>query len=305
MSVWDRIADLADADTRGLAERSMLLAAIRWVDADGLLWPTLATWAHTAGLSRRGAQRAIQRLVDRGILEVVQQSRGGRRVASVYRLTLTSAPPPAAVTAHPVRSNGALTAPPVRSKGGQTAHPVRGLGAETAHGAPAKLRTARPLTAHGAPALRRTTKEQPEEEQPQQGDVVVDSFSRWGIESLRGDPNATPERIAWIDREAATKANPSAWAAACIRQGWAVPPPTPADADDHERRRAQREQRVEAWRALAEPERLAVLAKAERARPEHVSDWRMLRARPDYPHADPMVVHAIAKAMAGREGGGR
>lgn len=71
----------------------------------------------------------------------------------------------------------------------------------------------------------RTRKEQ--EEKRTTTTVVVDVLSRLSIENLRDHANATPERLAWIEREADSKANPQAWAAQCIRKGWEVPPLTP------------------------------------------------------------------------------
>lgn len=93
----------------------------------------------------------------------------------------------------------------------------------------------------------RTRKEQ--EEKRTTTTVVVDVLSRLSIENLRDHANATPERLAWIEREADSKANPQAWAAQCIRKGWEVPPLTPEVKRSVERA-AKEQQRHEAMAAF-------------------------------------------------------
>lgn len=92
--------------------------------------------------------------------------------------------------------------------------------------------------------------------------VVVDVFDRLGISSLREHPNATPERMAWIEREAPSKKNPSGWAAQCIREGWKPPPPSRAQAEDA--RAAVRAAQQARFDALPKSEQALVMGRVRR-----------------------------------------
>jgi uncharacterized protein YdaU (DUF1376 family) len=93
------------------------------------------------------------------------------------------------------------------------------------------------------------------------GVVVVDVFSRLGIENLRGHVNATPARVAWIEREADGKRSPQSWAAQCIRDGWAVPSPNPADVAASEKavKQARRQEALARFEAMTSDQKRVVL----------------------------------------------
>lgn len=191
--------------TRG-AERAALLAAIRWANRDGSFYPAVATWARLAGLSIRGLQNAIKRLLASGLLEAVRHSRGGPSKTTVYRV--------------PAWSDNSARDAGVGGVGPRTACGVERLGTqhqqrEPPHHVPPNpaRRDAEPRTACGG-----TEKEQTEEPTTN-GDGVVASLSR----ELRSNPNLTAERRAFIERVAPTKKNPPGWAADNIRNGYQVP----------------------------------------------------------------------------------
>ena len=87
----DRIAGLA---TDGAAERTAVLASLRWINRDGELWPSLENWAALAGLTPRSLRRVLRRLERRGIVVVVKASAGGTGRTARYRFpALTSSNP--------------------------------------------------------------------------------------------------------------------------------------------------------------------------------------------------------------------
>jgi hypothetical protein len=122
--------------------------------------------------------------------------------------------------------------------------------------------------------------------------VVADAFTQLRIEDLRSHPHATPDRLAWILREAPRARNPAGWARACIVEGWAVPEPTPEDAA--EARRARLDAVDRAYRRLPRDQRRALL---ERARAEHPR----LRERTD---ADFELTGAAKRLLADQLGHG-
>jgi hypothetical protein len=95
--------------------------------------------------------------------------------------------------------------------------------------------------------------------------VVVDVFSRFGIENLREHPNVTPDRVEYIERCAPNAKNPSAWAAKCIRDSWKVPPPPAAELSA--RARAERDRRFDEFGSLSKADQLHVLDEVGRRFP--------------------------------------
>lgn len=247
--------------TKGTAERAALLAALRWVNAGGLLWPSLTNWARTAGMDPRALRRVLRRLTARGILRVVRESRGGAPVPSRYAIVALVTPDP---------ESGV--------------HPGPGVPRPRTVGAATPDREG----PYPGPTVRRTVMNN-QENNHEQG-AAVDVFSRLGIEHLRGHVNATPERLAWVEREAPSKRSPGGWAAWCIEQGWDVPAPTAAD--ETARRKAERESRLARFDALPEAERAAIMALVRR-------DFTNLSNLPD---DDPAVRGAVAKVLAAGEG---
>lgn len=201
-SPWAALDRLRNSGTRNAAERAALLAAVRWANADGVLWPPLDQWAALAGVKVRTLQRSLRSLAERGLVEVVSASPGGSRKTSRYRVPLLTRNPdkPSGMEPRPGKPPTPTAAPTIPD--GDDAKPRQGVG----------------LTAKNP------------QSNPQQQPAAADVFSRLGIQNLRDHPNATPERAAWIEREASKKAKPAGWAATCIREGWPVPEPTEAEA---------------------------------------------------------------------------
>lgn len=257
MSPHERFEAIAATPTQGVAERAVLLAALYWVNADGMLWPSMENWARLAGLHPRTCRRVIGRLVERGLLRVVRASRGGPKATTRYEIAALSNPGP-----------GPRLQPGWKVPGTRVAAPHNPGGECSQQG----------------PTARGTTKNNQENNQ-QQGVAAVDVFSQLGIEHLRDHPNATPDRLAWIEREAPGMDSPGGFAAACIRGGWAVPAPTKGDAKAA--RKAAREATLARFDALPGTERATVLA----------------AVRTDYPnlasHSDdsPAVRGAVAKVL--------
>lgn len=57
------------------------------------LWMALGKLARKARVTRRSAQRAVDTMVDDGLLVLVEQSHGGRHRPSRYRMTMPWSPP--------------------------------------------------------------------------------------------------------------------------------------------------------------------------------------------------------------------
>lgn len=90
--------DWMDAVTRlGLrgTEAAVMTAAVRWVDwaTGGSIRPSIETWAEAAGCHPRTAQKAIKRLVEKGVLVCTFRSKGNRK-ASEYAFGFTPDSPP-------------------------------------------------------------------------------------------------------------------------------------------------------------------------------------------------------------------
>lgn len=122
--------------------------------------------------------------------------------------------------------------------------------------------------------------------------VERDVFDRLGIPNYRGHPNATPERLAWIEREAPTKTSPGGFAAAAIRDGYAVPdPPPPSPAFDYTPTR--RDLVISWWRGFRDFEvRRGVLEAARRAYPN-------MRDSTAHPPDSPAMQSAIVEVIEG------
>lgn len=90
MRIMDAIANVSMSG----AERAVCLAALYWAGFDtGEFYPAVENWARMAAVRSRSLQRIVARLVSRGILQIVSQSRGGvnqkgRGITSHYRLVI-------------------------------------------------------------------------------------------------------------------------------------------------------------------------------------------------------------------------
>lgn len=254
----DRIADLP---TTGLAERAVLLAAVRWANPNGELWPALNRWARLTGMTVRSLQRVLRRLTDRGIVEVLSVSPGGTGKTTHYRIP------------------GLLRNPDGRS--GFQPRPAR---TETPTGRPSNPDA---QAFEPRPSVTQSTKETQMEQPPTADGEVVARLSA----ELRDHPNLTPQRRAWIEREAPSKCNPAGWAAECIRKCWDVPTTTPKQlAAD---RREERATRLAAFDSMSGPERTAILAKVREAH-------RNLRDPQSHPDDSPAVRGAVADLLKNR-----
>lgn len=235
---WRAHKRLAHAPTRGLAEQSVLQAACAWADPDGVLCPACEQWRAVAKVNERTFRRILADWAERDFV----QNLG---IHPEYQTRIRRIP----FLADRAEGEGGALEPAPRTFTPETPGPTSGGGGRSAP---------------------QTTKKQPLNDQQQQG-AAADVFSRLGIDpSLRGHANATPERLAWIEREAPAKRNPGGWAAQCIRAGWDVPAPTGADA------------KAAKWAEWGS--RFNALSDSERA------EWEA-KARAEFPHLRDPIAH--------------
>lgn len=235
---WSAIKGLALAPTESLSEQAMLLAAVGFADKDGCLHPSIKTWAGVARCNIRTAQRALESLVKNGIVEVVSRTSGGRGNTTIYRIPL--------LAENPGVVPGLCDVKP------------RHGGRETPASGPHNPGTTTPKPRHGAGG---TTMKSQMNNHEQPAVAVDDVFARFRIEHLRNHPNATPERLAYIEAAAPTKDYPDRFAAACIRDGYDVPPKFQAVAKK-ERDRVEREASIERFNRMTPNEQRDVLNRA-------------------------------------------
>lgn len=203
-----------------------------------------------AGINERTLQRRLPHLIKRGLLQVVRASKGGYGRTTYYQIP--------ALIDNPDRGSGLKP----RQTSAETPTPGE---------ANPDTRAQQPR-----PAVTQSSKEYLCEQS-----TISDVVARLSP-ALRGHPNATPDRLAWIEREAPRKANPLAWAAQNIRQGWDMPPPTPDEVAAQ--RRATRTLHLRAFDA-------AVPA---------IRDQILRRARTMFPNlADPAVHREDSQAIRG------
>lgn len=242
---WLRAA-AATAETGRLSgcEVATLFAMLVFANwRTGECWPTVARLARVSRRSERATQRAIGELVSLGLVMVPEARRGGRRgKGTMYRLDFVAL---------------------ARMATGATSAPVTGVNG-VPDGCHARESRVPNPTSTGDGVAPNPTREQPENHHHDE-QVAVDVFARLGINHLHGHERATPDRMAWIERVAPTKRDPGAWAAECIRGGWAVPPITAAEVQA--RRKERREATLARFDAMPEPERRAVLARVRATYP--------------------------------------
>jgi hypothetical protein len=116
---WCAMARIEDAPTLTLAEHAILLAAPRWTDESGSLYPSVAKWAKQARVHPRTAQRVIRKMEERGLVVDIGLSPMGTRL---YWIPLLAKDPPAqgAASDHPPPASdhappGVASQPPRRS----------------------------------------------------------------------------------------------------------------------------------------------------------------------------------------------
>jgi hypothetical protein len=175
-------------------EAAVLRAAIALADGDGIVDRTLAEWSKASQLNPRTVRRTLTSLCRRGALELLEQSNGGRGRGNRFRISRLGNAGATVQPEKPCRSN-------LETRTTRTLKPDEKT----------------PLPGHYAPIQTQIIPNQ------QQQCTVVDVFSRFGIESLRGHRNATPKLMAYVASKAPSKKNPSGWAADYIRKGYEVP----------------------------------------------------------------------------------
>ena len=82
-AVWER-------EDISATEALILLALADHANDEGNCYPSVGRLAKRCKMSDRGVQKIVQRLVERGLLEVDQQA--GKRGANVFQLHLTPEP---------------------------------------------------------------------------------------------------------------------------------------------------------------------------------------------------------------------
>ena len=234
--IWRRYDKIAATDTRH-AERAALLAAAKWANKNGELYPSLDSWARMAGVTKRRLQQCLKHLAQRELVEVVSRVRSGSKWMTVYRIPCLSD--------SPVLCARSTARPPTTLRGSY------GLSRKSS------VRESETVS----PKQQRTASERPAT------NSVVAALSL----DLQNHPNATPERVAWIDREAPTKRNPAAWAATAIRKAFQIPQPTAAEAANA--RRLEIDRHLAEFDSLPEGARSKVI-EAVRAKWPNLSDPR-------------------------------
>lgn len=189
---WCGFFQQAEIDKLPAAQALAMLAAIAWADRSGALHPSMKSWARVAHLTPRGLQRAVRALEDKGLVIRTRPSAGGR--TSEFRIPV--------LAENPDHGSGLQPRPTSpQTPTGATLNPDQ--------------RNTKPR-----PGVRGTTKNDQENNQQR----AVDVLSMLGLEELRTHPNATPDRLRWIERKAPNaKRSQAGWARDCIVEGWEVP----------------------------------------------------------------------------------
>lgn len=271
------------------AERAVLLASIRWAGPDGRVCPSRDKWADMAGVKVRTLQRVLKKLVDRGIVKSLGPTDGGAYRTREYLIV------PFVVASEADSGLVAVTASetPTPRRGSDDHEPRRQY---TETPTPA---TANPDNGDREPRrhVTQSSSNHPGESSKTTNSGVVARLSS----DLQRHQNATPERLAWIEREAPTKRNPEAWAASCIRAGWEVPVPSSAElarsklAGD----RIRREANLTRFNAMKQMEREPILKKAMVAYPAVFGSGSDENAKAAQRSAISMAMDALAAESGG------
>ena len=108
---------------------------------------------------------------------------------------------------------------------------------------------------------------------------------------MQRHPHATPERLAWIERDAPSKRSPGAWATECVRQGWPVPATTSPDSARVARSRSIKEG-IASLDTLTSDTRAALIRHARLL-------WPNLADPQNHPDDSPVMRGAAARVMLG------
>lgn len=139
--------------------------------------------------------------------------------AHLMRSPCASDPPPepsCEAGAHQMRSPCASDAKPVRNLAPLLNSKDKNSSSSSSSNSDQEANRAKECVAAAAAAVR--------DELPEDVIAVIASLRSLGIgDELLAHPNATPARLAWIARTAASRSSPGGWAAAAIRDAYAVP----------------------------------------------------------------------------------
>jgi hypothetical protein len=263
----ERMERIRTLPLKGRAERSILLAAVRWINSGGELWPSMSNWAEMAGVHTRTLQIALRKLVERGIVRVSVLSAGGRNRTTRYCIP-------------------ALILTPMPGDEGGTDPECGGPTDMTRTPQPKSPNSGVAIAILRHPATRSFTKS-PVNRTTTTADVVSRLPREW-----REHPNATRERLSWIAQAAFDAKNPIAWAIACIKERWN--PPRPGTDDLAVVKRQERESLLREFDASPQSEQSAVIVRTRRAYPN-------LSNRSD---GDQVFRAAIATSMRDSRGDG-
>ncbi len=239
---WDAIR-VINASGWCSGVKNLARTLLQWRNAlTGEVWPSIRTIAKAMSTSESTTRAFIDKALKCGALVVIGKRSGGRRPTR-YRLVLPESADP-----NPPDSGG------FGNSGGPSnpGNPPDSAAQRTKGRCPTHRIPASNPPKSGAEPSR--TNPDNHSQQP-----ATDVIARLGIENLRDHPNATPDRLEWIAREAPGKSRPAGWAAKCIREGWDVPPLT--EADQAEQRGRQRQAVLDKYDAMTESHQAAIMAR--------------------------------------------
>ncbi len=268
---------IGESDLSG-SECDMLRTLLTWANPKTWeLYPTIRTIAKYAKRDARTIQRVLGKLEERGVLTFVERSRGGidphgRGRGHRLRLNLdcprrvptTALNPGTSPELNPDTRPGLI----IR----YDEHEARLSCAQT------------PAPKHPYPGTPPDKQSREPAKEPTTNTDAAAVALILGSGEMVKHANATPQRLAWIAREAPGKTNPAGWAAEAIRKAWQPPPPKE---DAREARRRERALMLANFNRLDEGPKAAVVAAVRRRFPN-------LSPRPD---DDPVVRAAIARVM--------
>ncbi len=187
------------ASTLGKREKAILSAWLSFANAEGIAYPSVLKLAEAAGYRESATRKALRVLEREGWLVLIGSRKGGR-LSNTYRFSM---PNPAA--------GGGLS--PVER--GPQPDAVKRPTRQTVPPSP---------PAHGPDQSIQQTKEK-----TTQHTAAADALLAMGIgKDWLTHPNATPERLVWLVREAKGKQSPAGFAVAAIRDAYPVPAPDAA-----------------------------------------------------------------------------
>lgn len=224
----------------------VLRTLLSWADVGQ--WDLYASNATIAGYvpcDRRTVQRALRELQEGGWIVALPDSPRSTNRWQIQADRIVATWPPPARKGRQKATGGVAASPP---PSGPT---PQGGGSEPQGGRQGATQTNHLPNQETSQRKNHTT--------------AADAFIRLvGSDELLTHPNATPERLEWVVREARSetnpKRNPGGWAAGAIREGYPVPPRSRESL--REERREKREAALATYRAMGREEQGALKARA-------------------------------------------